>query len=204
MTYILGLTGGIASGKTTVSNMFKARGVPVICADEIVHTLYKKDAPLSAYDAIFALFGETVLDEEGELDRSKIGQVVAHQKEKLTLLEQILHPLVRKEVESQVVAHQNLKTPLIVLDIPLLFNGKHWVKMCSSIAVTLCDISIRKARAFERGHLTEEKWALITSKQLSDSAFKERADHPIWTNISKERTEEAVNKIVDDLERRFV
>lgn len=116
----IGLTGGIGSGKTTVSKWFRALGVPVIDADELSHALSKRGQ--TAFDEIVAAFGKSIVGGDGELDRARLRQLVFDDRAKRALLESILHPRIRAEIDRQVSAAEG-KAPYCVLSIPLLIEG---------------------------------------------------------------------------------
>lgn len=194
--YVLGLTGGIASGKSTVSKMFSELDVPVICADKIVHTLYHHGT--KQHLEILELFGEDILNKDKSINRQTVSQKLTEEPEKLADLEGILHPATRQEIYKQVDTHKKNSTSVVLLDIPLMYTSG-WDKFCDSIAVTTCPDELRKERAFERGNLTEEKWQFITSKQLSRQEFKERADHLIPTDTSLEETRNIVKKVLHSI-----
>jgi dephospho-CoA kinase len=116
----IGLTGGIASGKSTVSQKLKESSIPVIDADEIAKDVVKKGSP--GLKAIIEKFGADVLLPDGSLDRRKLGQKVFGNKELRSALEAITHPLVRAEVERRRRDLEEKNIPVAVYDIPLLFE----------------------------------------------------------------------------------
>jgi dephospho-CoA kinase len=124
---LAGLTGGIATGKTTVANLFREKGIYIIDADLIAREVVKKGMP--AWRMIKEEFGDEILREDGELDRKKLGSIVFSSKEKIQKLNSIVHPFVREkmmeEIERAISTEKN-----ILLDIPLLFeNGIHqWLR----------------------------------------------------------------------------
>lgn len=117
---IVGMTGGIATGKSTVTKILRQIGYPVICADEIAHAVTQKNCP--AYKKIVGDFGEDILNKDKTLDRKKIARIVFTDKKKKKKLEKIVHPFVRREIFSLL---KKLKKHhrLIFLDIPLLFES---------------------------------------------------------------------------------
>lgn len=117
---IIGLTGGIATGKSTVSQYLKKQGFPVICADEISKDVVRPNQ--IAYKKIIKLFGKEVTLKNKELDRKKIATLVFHQPQKRKLLEEIIHPAVQKETDRLIKKLKKQNYSLIFLDIPLLFE----------------------------------------------------------------------------------
>lgn len=122
MTAIVGLTGGIGSGKSTVAALFEKQGATVIDADAIVHELQAKGQPL--VDEIAAEFGPEVLAPDGSLDRDALGGVVFRDPEARHRLNRLVHPKVGAEFARRLQAARGAGAPLIVLDIPLLFESR--------------------------------------------------------------------------------
>jgi dephospho-CoA kinase len=122
VTVTIGLSGGIGTGKSSVSRMFAAQGAVVIDADAIVHELQARGMPLVA--EIAAAFGPGVLDAEGGLDRAALGALVFRDPEARTRLNQIVHPKVGAEFARRVAAARASGARVLVLDIPLLFEGR--------------------------------------------------------------------------------
>lgn len=122
MTAVIGLTGGVGSGKSTVARMFAERGATVIDADAIVHELQAPGAPL--VDEIAGAFGPDVLDADGALDRKALGDLVFRDPEARQRLNALVHPKVGAEFARRLRAAQGAGATLVVLDIPLLFEGR--------------------------------------------------------------------------------
>lgn len=122
MTAIVGLTGGIGSGKSTVAAMFEREGATVIDADAIVHELQARGQPL--VDEIAAEFGPGVLTSDGSLDRDALGGIVFRDPEARQRLNRLVHPKVGAEFARRLQAAREADVPLIVLDIPLLFESR--------------------------------------------------------------------------------
>ncbi|MBR3380917.1 MAG: dephospho-CoA kinase, partial [Bacillus sp. (in: Bacteria)] len=122
MTLVIGLTGGIASGKSTVSQMIKEKGIRVVDADIIAKEAVSKGAP--ALHQIVQTFGEEVLLPNGELNRQQLGAIIFSDEEKRKKLNAIVHPEVRKEMLEQRDEGVSNQETFVVLDIPLLFESK--------------------------------------------------------------------------------
>ena len=116
--YILGLTGGIGSGKTTISELFKEHGAEIIDADEISRTLVQKSTSL--FNEIVKHFGNHILNNAGELDRSALRQVIFNTPEEKRWLEELLHPAIKKEIQSQIIQSTSA---YVVLVVPLLLES---------------------------------------------------------------------------------
>lgn len=155
----LGLTGSIATGKSTTSAMFRAAGVPVHDADAAVHHLYAgAAAPL-----IEAAFPGSVRD--GVVDRKELGARVAGRPDEFSRLERIVHPLVHEEERKAIIAARASGHRLIVLDIPLLFESGAEGR-CDAVLVTIVDPAEQKRRAFARPGMTESLFHAILARQM--------------------------------------
>ncbi|MGC4376132.1 dephospho-CoA kinase [Fictibacillus sp. Mic-4] len=189
MVLIIGLTGGIASGKSTVSNIFKSYGIPVVDADVIARQVVEKGMP--AYNEIVASFGKEILDENGDIHRKKLGSIVFHDDEKRMLLNSIVHPAVRQEMRRQADQFLAEGYETVVLDIPLLFESKltHMVDVTLLIYV---DEEVQYERLMARDQMTfEEAKARITS-QMPLKEKRQLADAVIENNGTLEQLKEKV------------
>jgi dephospho-CoA kinase len=167
MSLVIGLTGGIASGKSTVSNMLKEMAVTVIDADVEARRAVEKGEP--AYQEILAGFGDDIVLPGGDIDRVKLGSIIFHNAEKRQLLNSIVHPEVRRRMNSQVEAARERGERVIVLDIPLLFESK-LTHMVEKTILVYVDRDIQLKRLMERNSLSlDEAEARIKSQMpLSD------------------------------------
>jgi dephospho-CoA kinase len=167
MSLVIGLTGGIASGKSTVSNMLKEMAVTVIDADVEARRAVEKGEP--AYHEILAGFGDDIVLPGGDIDRMKLGSIIFHNAEKRQLLNSIVHPEVRRRMNSQVEAAKERGERVIVLDIPLLFES-NLTHMVEKTILVYVDRDIQLKRLMERNSLSlDEAEARIKSQMpLSD------------------------------------
>src|SRR3989338_6823884 len=117
---IIGLTGGFATGKTTVSQMIREMGHTVICADEIAHTLVSHNSQI--LNQIISLFGKDYLDMNQNLDRKKLASVLFQKQDLLKKLNNLLHPLVLAEIQKKITEAKKKRTKLFFIDVPLLFE----------------------------------------------------------------------------------
>jgi dephospho-CoA kinase len=189
---VLGLTGSIGMGKSTVGAMFAKRGVPVINADEIVHRLYSgRAAPL-----IEAEFPGTVKD--GHVDREILSGRVLNDNAAMKRLEAIVHPLVAGERENFVETSRAEGRALIILDIPLLFEtgGE---SMVDRVLVVSCEPHLQRERVLSREGMTEQKFDAIVARQVPDAEKRARADHVIDTSGSFADTEAQVDRLLAEL-----
>ena len=187
---VLGLTGSIGMGKSTAGAMFADRGVPVISADEIVHSLYSgKAAPL-----IEAAFPGTV--EDGTVNREKLSAAVLDNEAAFKQLEAIVHPLVEVERREFVENHRRDGKSLVVLDIPLLFESGGDAAV-DQVVVVSCGAELQRERVLKRPGMTEDKFQSILSRQVPDAEKRARADHVIDTSGTFDETRQQVDALID-------
>lgn len=189
---IIGLTGSIAMGKSTVAAMFEAEGVPVFDADAAVHQLQGPGgALLSAIEAEFP----STTGAQG-VDRQRLGAAVLADRDRLARLEAIIHPAVA-EMRARFL-EENRGQPLLVFDIPLLFEkGGH--ESVDHIVVVSAPASQQRQRALARPGMTAEKLAHILSLQTPDAEKRARADTIIDTGGTLEETRGQVSALVKKL-----
>ena len=190
MTLVLGLTGSIGMGKTTTASMFREQGIPVFDADATVHALYQREA----VDTIEAVFPGT-RGAEG-IDRKKLGSLVIGQPDKMRQLEAIIHPLVQAKRQDFIKDHKEKKTPLIILDIPLLFETKA-ESLCDKVVVVTAHPDLQRKRVLERGTMSKAQLDAILAKQIPDEVKRARADHLIETDHGLENARQQVQRLID-------
>ncbi|MGF9963452.1 dephospho-CoA kinase [Bacillus rhizoplanae] len=195
MTVVIGLTGGIASGKSTVSQMFQGFHVPVIDADIIAREVVEPGK--EAYNGIVAAFGKEVLGENGELDRPKLGSIVFHNEEKRLLLNGIVHPAVRKEMNAQKDMYIREKAQAVVLDIPLLFESK-LTGLVDKILLVYVDSETQLTRLMERNNFTEEEAKARIASQMPLEDKITLADKVINNNGTMEETKAQLSHILKE------
>ena len=186
---ILGLTGSVGMGKSTVARMFADEGIPVFDADAVVHRLQGPAGELVA-EIESAFPGTTGAD---GVNRTALAEKVLGEPEALRRLEALIHPAVGRERDVFLAAHSD--RPLVVLDIPLLFE-RGGAELADKIAVVSADPEIQRLRTLARPGMTPEKFLRILSHQLPDAEKRARADFVIPTDCSMEETREAVRRIV--------
>lgn len=189
---VLGLTGSIGMGKSTTAGMFVDEGVPVHDSDAAVHRLYAgAAAPL-----IEARFPGTVSD--GLVDRTRLAAAVLSNPQAMKALEAIVHPLVRKDADDFVERNRAEGRPLVVLDIPLLFETGGMDRV-DRIAVVTASAEEQRRRVLSRPGMTEEKFEAILARQVPDAEKRRRADFIIDTGNGMEPAREAVRNIIKAL-----
>lgn len=182
MALIIGLTGGIASGKSTVSTMFSSLDIPVVDADKISREVVEPGE--DAYQEIRNVFGEDIIKEDQSIDRKKLGAIIFADEDKRKQLNGIVHPAVRKEMLRQRddFAHKGEKC--IVLDIPLLFEG-NLSRIVDKTIVVSVDRDVQLNRLMERDQSTKEKAIQRIQSQLPISEKVKLADAVIDNNGTK-------------------
>jgi len=190
---VLGLTGSIGMGKSTVAAMFRDLGVPVFDADAAVHALQGPGgALLPAIEEAFP--GSTG---PSGVDRPRLGAAVFGDKAALARLESIVHPAVAAMRGD--FLRDNAECPLVVFDIPLLYE-KGGYKGLDAVAVVSAPAAAQRERVLARPGMTSEKFEQILALQVPDAEKRERADFVIDTGTSLEATREAVASIVRTLQ----
>lgn len=157
MTKVLGLTGGIASGKSTVGEYIKSYGVPVVDADLVARDVMKAGAP--AVLEIRDQFGEEVLLENGEINREYLGRLVFNSFEKRNQLNAIVQDRIREALEKEIAKHLKKEPPLLVLDIPLLYEEGYEDEV-DEVMVVYVDPDVQKERLLNRDENLSETDAL--------------------------------------------
>lgn len=179
MALIVGLTGGIASGKSTVSAMFTSLNIPVVDADQISREVVEPGE--DAYEEIRRVFGEEVLREDRTLNRKKLGSIIFADKEKREKLNEIVHPAVRKEMLRQREYYANIGEKCIVLDIPLLFEG-NLTGIVDKTLVVAVDEEVQLDRLMKRDQFPKENAKQRIQSQLPIREKVKLADAVIDNN----------------------
>lgn len=190
--FILGLTGSIGMGKSAVAAMFQGLGVPVFDADAAVHRLQGPGGAL--LPAIEVEFPGTT-GPQG-VDRPKLGAAVFGNPEALKRLERIVHPAVGAMRKDFLV--ENAQKPLIVFDIPLLFEKGGWEQV-DAVVVVSAPPEAQRGRVLARPGMTAEKFEQILKLQVPDAEKRARADYVVDTGTSLAETRHAVQRLVHSL-----
>lgn len=195
---LVGLTGGIASGKSTVSSMFKYNNIPVVDADVIARDVLKKGT--GGYKKVVAAFGPDILQDDGQVDRLKLGQIVFSDASKRQLLNRLLAPYISSGIFSEVLKLWIKGHKVIVLDIPLLFEAKmdKWTK---PIVVVWVDPQTQLRRLTERDNSTEEDARNRINAQMSLELKRNQADIVIDNTGSLEELQERFREVLVQVKR---
>ncbi|MPQ26305.1 dephospho-CoA kinase [Bacillus paralicheniformis] len=194
MTLVIGLTGGIASGKSTVAQMFQQCGITVVDADVIAKEAVEQGMP--AYQKIAETFGQGVLLETGDIDRRKLGEIVFTNEEKRMQLNAIVHPEVRKMMIKQRDEAIRAGEQFVVLDIPLLYESglEH---LTNKVIVVWVPMELQLERLMKRNRLTEDEALNRIHAQHSLDEKKKKADAVIDNSGSLKDTEAQLDQLLD-------
>lgn len=193
----IGLTGGIGSGKTTVSNLFARLGIPVIDTDIIAREVVNQEDVLQSLQT---LFDNHILTDEGALDRKALASIVFSDSNKKAQLDALLHPLIRKRVLEQTESIEPGLSPYIIIVVPLLFESGFYTFVDATITVN-CDEEARISRVVSRDHREESEIRSIIAHQLDDTARCQKADYCINNNSDINHLEKQVLKLHHQLQQ---
>ena len=192
----IGLTGGIASGKSIVANLFSSLGVSVIDADKISHHLTTKNKP--AFEEILEHFGESILGNDGELDRKKLRRIIFNNKTLKNDLEYIIHPKVSEAINKEV---QESYDPYVIIVMPLLIETDY-NKFVNRILVVDCAFDTQIQRLIKRDHETFESAKRIIGHQIEQQNRLKMA-HDVIDNDINTTIEELENR-VEELHQSYL
>lgn len=193
MTWIVGLTGGIGSGKTQASNAFESLGVPVIDTDLISHAVTAPNG--LAIPAIREAFGESLIAPSGKLDRVKMRELVFSDPQARHKLEAILHPLIANVTMASVSQHAN--APYVVLVVPLLAESPQWLSRCDRVLVIDCEVETQIDRVMRRSNLSREEVLSIIATQATREARRAIANEVIVNESTLESLTQQVRRLHD-------
>jgi dephospho-CoA kinase len=200
MKPVVGLTGGIASGKTTVSKMFADLGIPVVDADDLAREVVEPGTPGLAQ--VVEEFGPSVLDSTGGLDRQKVGDLVFKDESARAKLNAILHPRIAAAGASRISSYQDHEAPYIVYEAALLVEtGSH--EGFSALVVVSADESVQRLRLIARDGFTVEEANARIESQLPLSEKVAVADFVVTNNGNVEGTLKQVEEVHRALVARF-
>ena len=186
MTFILGITGGIASGKTTATKTLEALGIEVVDADIIARDIVSKNAPALA--TIVEHFGSSILLKSGELDRARLRDIIFANPTEKRWLENLLHPIVRKQIIQQLSA---IKSPYGVLSSPLLFEKEQQALVNRTLVID-APIETQNTRAALRDNVNQQQINRIMNTQLSREERNKKANDIISNTGNIEELQEKI------------
>lgn len=192
LAMIVGLTGGIACGKSTVSRMFEQLGCVIIDADQVAREVVAPGE--EGLEAVVRRFGPSVLNEDGTLDRKSLGDLVFKEEKARQDLNAILHPLIRKRMNQKKEKALKDHPPLIIMDIPLLYESKQ-EQTVEAVIVVYVSPDEQLRRLMERDHLTHDDAKRRINSQWSIEEKKQRADYLVDNSGSLSETREQVESL---------
>lgn len=195
--WIIGLTGAIGAGKSKISSYFQQQGIPVHCADTYVHFLFEHDREVQRY--IHSLWPEVVF--HGKIDRLLLGNRVFSSPKDLKQLEDFLYPKLAEDQRKFLQKKQYLKVPIVVLDVPLLFEVG-LASYCDYVIVVATSPSLRKNRVMKRKGMTVKKFHTLDRLQIEESERRKKADFIIYTGLDKGHALKTVQQILFVLSQR--
>ena len=197
-TFKIGLTGGIASGKTTVCDLFKELSVEIIDADVISHELSKKGG--AAFEEIIEAFEDEIIGDDGELDRKKLRSIVFNDNTKKKILERIIHPKVLLSINEKIKASQS---DYLIISVPLMIEtGMN--AMMDRVLLIDCNVETQIQRLIQRDQTSREEAIKIIESQASIESKRELSDDRIINN-NETSIEELTLKVkeLDDFYRKL-
>lgn len=192
----LGLTGGIATGKTTISNYLKTKGIPVLDADEYARKVVEPGTP--GLTDIVNTFGKQVLQSDGSLNRKLLGQIIFNDMTARQKLNDITHPRIQQMMTDELQKLSKDKTPLVILDIPLLLEN-HNIAGADAIMVVTVPESIQLNRLMQRNNLTKEEAQRRIDAQMPLSEKEKLADFIVDNSGTIANTLTQVDKVIQNI-----
>ncbi|KAM9254965.1 dephospho-CoA kinase domain-containing protein isoform 1-T3 [Cariama cristata] len=196
--FLVGLSGGIASGKSTVVAVLRELGCAVIDADVIAREVVQPH--LKAYQQIVRYFGTEILLENGEINREALGNIIFFHPEKRQLLNSITHPEIQKEMVKQILKYFVLGYRYVILDIPLLFETKRLIKFMKYTVLVYCDPQMQLSRLMKRNGLPQVEAEVRIASQLPLDEKYKLASHVIDNSGDWENTRWQVLRLHSHLE----
>lgn len=194
----IGLTGGIACGKSSVARLLRSQGLTVVDADEVAHQALSPGE--SSFEQVVHLFGPGILNQEGTIDRKVLGEIVFADKSKLAMLEGIVHPWVRARVSDLREGLRKKGESLAFYDVPLLFE-KRMEDQFNAIVVVACDQNIQLQRLKKRNGFTEAEAQLRLAAQMPLTEKISRASLVVWNNGDLTELAEATQNMLGALKK---
>lgn len=197
MAKIIGLTGGIASGKSTVTEMFLAENIPVIDTDKIARELLEKGT--DEYEQVVALFTSDILLTDQSINRKMLAKIVFANKTKRDQLNQIVHPGVYRAVDTFIDMYEELGKPVIVVDVPLLFETG-FEAHCDATVLVYTTREKQLERLMDRDQIDYDYATMKIDAQISLEDKKERADYVIDNSFSILETKKDFLSVLHEIE----
>ena len=192
---IIGVTGGMGSGKSSVCNILEKLGVKIIEADKVAKTLYSIEPKLK--NKIVESFGSNILDEWGEVSFKHLAEAAFKDDDSVALLNQITHPFIRDAIRNKIIDH-SMTNDLIAVDAALLFEGELLYTVDYIITVT-APLEVRVERIVASGRFSKEEALKRISYQLSDEEKSKKADFTIQNDGTLEELQKKVESVYKEI-----
>lgn len=189
---VVGLTGGMGAGKSTAVSMIKKMVIPVFDSDEAVHRLMRDNAEMKA--VFYRKFPQSLVNDQ--IDRSVLSSLIKDRRLDVRELEKIIYPFLEQELQAFFARHRF--EPVVVLDVPLLFEAG-WNRFCDRIIVLSAPADVLKQRVFSRPGMTEQKYDALTARQMPDHEKCSKADYIIETQYGIEPVQHKLTEIMEEL-----
>lgn len=198
--YVIGLTGGIGSGKSTVAEMLREKGAVILAADQVGHEVYQPGTP--AWKEVVEAFGQGVVAPDGTIDRKKLGAIVFSDPQALRRLNAITHPRMKELMRQKLRALEEQGTAVAVLEAALLFDAG-WQDLTDEVWVTVAPPEVAARRTAERSGISLEEALARIRAQMSNEERARRSQVVIDTDCTLEETRRQVDRAWSELERRL-
>ena len=194
---VIGITGGVGAGKSQVLEYLHDKyGATILMADEIGRKVQKKGT--DCFQAIVDHFGEAILNEKGELDRSKLGDIVFSDEKELETLNNIVHPAVKEEILRKLKNEERKSTNLVLIESAVL-NKVHYEAFCDEVWYIYVEESIRRQRLIYARGYHSQKVEDIMASQMSKEEYLQNSDRVIDNSNSFEETKDQLDEIIANL-----
>lgn len=198
MTKVIGLTGGIGSGKSTVSQFLKELGAVIIDADKVGHEAFKPDT--KAWREVVATFGQQILAPGGEIDRARLGKIVFSDSQSLSRLNQIMHPRMYDMMKAQIEEYRRQGVGVVVLEAAILIEA-NWTSLVDEVWVTVVSEAAVLERVKQQRGLDEKQILARIRSQLTNEERVKHADVVITNDVDLEDMKAKVKELWDKLHK---
>lgn len=196
---ILGLTGNIGCGKSSLSNIFKRYNIDIIDADIISREIFKDKMLLNE---VFKFFGSEVKNDDKTLNRKKLGNIVFNNKEKLIKLNSLTHPKIHKDILNKIEKYKKLNKKIVVIDGALLIEGSY-LNIVDKLLVVVCNEDVQLKRIKDRDNCTKEEALNRINSQMSQDTKKQYADYIIDNSSTFEELEYKANQFISYMKENW-
>ncbi|MEJ8552921.1 dephospho-CoA kinase [Tepidibacter sp. Z1-5] len=193
---VIGLTGSIGSGKSTVSNILKKKNMDIIDADEISRKIFDDK---KALDVLVEHFGSEILNSDNVLDRKKLGSIVFSDEDKLKKLNSITHPIIINNIKDGIDKFNKQGKKIVILDAPLLIEA-NLLDLVDMVLLVMCNENVQIKRIIKRDNISKEDAILRIRSQMSVEDKKKYADYIIDNSYNQDKLEADVEKFCNYVE----